>query len=96
MLKWPTLRDIGRDILLTGTGLVIVWSQLLLWVFQGRAPDTVLMAVGLAMLYPTARAHVKTVLGSPEAGSSSPSSPSASSPPALPSPPPEEGTGHGD
>jgi len=79
---WPVLRDAG----ITGTGLVIVWAQLLLWAVAGRTPSDVLMAVGLALLAPGATAHVKTVMGAGstgEAGSSSPSSPERSP---LPSP----------
>ena len=77
---WPTLRDAG----ITGTGLVIVWAQLLLWAAAGRTPSDVLMAVGLALLAPGATAHVKTVMGATgEAGSSSRSS-SEPSPPLLP------------
>ena len=87
-MKWPTLRDIG----ITGTGLVIVWSQLLLWDLSGRTPSDVLLAVGLAMLAPAASAHVRTVLGSPEAGSSSRSSPPPSAGASPPSPLPAEGT----
>lgn len=80
------LRDIG----ITGTGLMIVWSQLLLWDLQGRTPSDVLLAVGLGMLTPAATAHVRTVLGTPDgAGSSSHSSPSPSSPSSLSSPLPE-------
>ena len=91
MLTWPTLRDIG----ITGTGLVVVWSQLLLWDLHGRPPSDVLLAVGLAMLTPAATAHVRTVLGAPGghgAGSSSESSPPASSPPSPSSRLPEGGT----
>jgi len=88
-VKWPTLRDIG----ITGTGLVIVWSQLLLWDLSGRTPSDVLLAVGLALLTPAATAHVRTVLGSPEAGSSSSSSPPPSAPASPSSPLPEGGTG---
>jgi len=84
---WPVARDIG----ITGTGLVIVWAQLLLWAFRERAPDTELMAVGLALLFPAAQAHVRAVLGASEAGSSSQSSPPPPSPPSpsLSSPRPE-------
>lgn len=76
---WPMLRDAG----ITGTGLVIVWAQLLLWAAAGRTPSDVLMAVGLALLAPGATAHVKTVMGAGtgEAGPSSPSSPGHSPPP---------------
>ncbi len=74
---WPVVRDVG----ITGTGLVTVWAQLLLWAFRDRAPDTGLMAVGLALLFPAAQAHVRAVMGGPSAGSSSESS----SPPSLPS-----------
>lgn len=84
------LRDIG----ITGTGLITVWSQLLLWDLRGRTPSDVLLAVGLALLVPAGSAHVRTVLGIPsEAGSSS----GSSSPPSLPSSPspplPEAGSG---
>lgn len=85
LTAWPTLRDIG----ITGTGLIIVWSQLLLWDLDGRTPSDVLLAVGLGLLTPAATAHVKTVLGSGEAGSSSHSSPSPSPPSSPPSPLPE-------
>ena len=80
MPAWPTLRDIG----ITGTGLVIVWSQLLLWGLEGRTPSDVLLAVGLGMLTPTAAAHVRTVLGAAEPGSEAGSSSSPSPPPSPP------------
>jgi len=86
---WESIRDIG----ITGTGLAIVWSQLLLWVIVSRTPSDVLLAVGLGMLVPAAGAHVKTVLGSPGAGSSSDSLPPPLPPPSLPSSLPEVETG---
>jgi hypothetical protein len=82
---WPTL----RDFVITGTGLVIVWSQLLLWALRDRDPSDVLLAVGLGLVMPSASAHVRTVLTRPEAGSSSHSSPPQLSPQPLPSPPPD-------
>lgn len=86
MRAWLKLA-IRRDRVLTCTGLAIVWAQLVLWVWQGRAPDPLLTTVGVGMLYPTAAKHVRTVLGTPEAGSSSESSPPPSSAPSSPSQP---------
>jgi len=95
MNRWHWNRLAARDFGLTVTGLVIVWAQLLLWAFRERAADPVLTAIGLALLFPAARAHVRTVLNAPEAGQSSESSPPPSSPPSLPpsSPQPEEASG---
>jgi hypothetical protein len=90
---WHTMRPDLRDIVITGTGLVIVWSQLLLWAVRDREPSTVLLAVGLAFTVPSAAVHVRAVLGAPDPGSSSPSSPSPPQPPSSPSPLPEVGSG---
>ena len=87
---WSTAWALVRDIGITGTGLVIVWAQLLLWAFRERTPDTGLMAVGLALLFPAAQAHVRAVMSGPAAGSSSESSspplPPSSLPPSSPQP----------
>jgi hypothetical protein len=87
VVKWllkasPVLRDIG----ITGTGLAIVWSQLLAWALAQRTPSDVLLAVGLGLLTPSATVAVRTVLGAGTGGAGS-SSPSSSSPPSPPSPP---------
>lgn len=84
---WPTL----RDVVITGTGLIIVWSQLLLWDLYDRQPSDVLLAIGMGFTVPAATAHVRTVLSAaePEAGSSSSSSPPPSPPPSSP---PQEAT----
>lgn len=79
---WPTL----RDIVITGTGLGIIWVEFLLWVLLGRTPSETFLEFGAGLLLPAAGAHIRVVLkGTPAAGSSSPSSPSASPPPSSPS-----------
>ena len=83
---WPVVRDAG----ITGTGLAVIWVQVLS-AWWGHPPSDVLLAVGLGLTVPSAHAHVRAVLDRPGAGSSSPPSPPPPSPP--PSPPPPEGTG---
>ena len=96
-MKWLTkalltLREVG---IITGTGLVIVWSQLLLWIVLERPPSDVLLAVGVGLLPVGAAKHARTVVGASGgiAGPSSPSQPQPSSLPSLPSVLPEGGTG---
>lgn len=88
-MRWPHM----RDIVITGTGLAIVWSQLLLWALGVRVPSAVLLGVGVAFTLPAATAHVRTVLGTPEAGPSSSSLPPPPPPPSSPLPLPEGSSG---
>lgn len=74
MKTWPLL----RDILLTGTGVFVILSQ----VYSAR-PSDVLLAVAMGLTAPAAYEHVRALLSGPGGGSSSPSPPSAG---ALPSP----------
>jgi hypothetical protein len=66
-----------KDVLLTGTGLVVILAQ----VFSPR-PDGLLLGTGLALTVPTIAEHVKALLPSSGAPSSEP--PSRSTPPGSP------------
>jgi len=65
--------DLIRDIAITGTGLVIIWRQVL---YSGGHPSGLLLGVGLALTVPSVAAHVKGLLpdggGEPESSSPSP------------------------
>jgi hypothetical protein len=86
---WLTAWSLARDILLTGTGLWLIISQI-----GARDPSSTLIVAGLALVVPAAASHAGTVLSGPSAPhggqhSSSPPAPPPSSSPALP--PAEEG-----
>ena len=66
MNRWLLL----KDVLLTGTGLAVILSQ----VFSTH-PDGLLLGTGLALTVPTIAEHVKALLPSSGGGESSPSSP---------------------
>jgi hypothetical protein len=91
---WLTAWQLARDILLTGTGLALIISQMF-----AREPSSTLIVAGLALLAPAATEHAKSVLSGPSAPHGGPTSSSASAPTppssaSAPSPPPspEEGT----
>ena len=69
--------ELVRDIAVTGTGLVVIWRQLL---FSALHPSGLLLGTGLALTVPSVAAHVRALL--PSSGGESESS--ASSPPPLP------------
>lgn len=81
MNRWLLL----RDVLLTGTGLAVIISQ----VFSLH-PSDVLLVAGLALTVPSAAVHASTLLGARTVSLSSPSSPPPGVPPS-PSSPPEAG-----
>ena len=65
MNRWLLL----KDILLTGTGMALVLSQ----VFS-VSPSDVLLVTGLALTVPSVAAHAGSLLGGHTGGRSSPSS----------------------
>lgn len=96
-MKWQTTWLLIRDVLVTGTGLVLILSQ----VFT-RSPSDVLIAAGVTLTTPSLLAHAPAALsgrrkdghGEPE---SSPRSPSAGElPPPSSSSSSSEGDGDGD
>jgi hypothetical protein len=68
-VKWPTAWQIIKDVLLTGTGLVIIIFQI--W---SPHPSDVLLVVGLALTVPSAAGHAASILAGPGAHPSSGSS----------------------
>ena len=70
-----------KDILLTGTGMALVLSQ----VFS-RTPSDVLLVTGLALTVPSVAAHAGSLLGGHTGGPSSPPPPSPGAPESTPSP----------
>jgi hypothetical protein len=75
-VHWDTAWTAIKDILLTGTGMVLILSQ----VFS-HTPSDVLLVTGLALTVPSVAAHAGHLLaGHPGGGSSPPSPPSGSSP----------------
>jgi hypothetical protein len=69
-----------KDILLTGTGVAVIFSQVL-----SAHPDGLLLGTGLALTVPTIADHVKALLPSSGGGGSSPSSPPPTPRPSQPS-----------
>ena len=65
-LTWSTV----KDVLLTGTGMVLILSQ----VFSA-SPSDILLVTGLALTVPSVAAHAGALLGGHTGGSSSPPSP---------------------
>lgn len=82
-MKWQTTWLLGKDVLLTGTGLVLIISQIF-----ARQPSDVLLVTGLALTVPSVASHAVTLLSGPSTGARGKpgSSPSAASPGELPSP----------
>ena len=76
MNRWLLL----KDILLTGTGMALVLSQ----VFSS-SPSDVLLVTGLALTVPSVAAHAGSLLGGHTGGHSSPSPPPPGQPPSIPS-----------
>jgi hypothetical protein len=72
MNRWLLL----KDILLTGTGMTLVLSQ----VFSASPSDT-LLVTGLALTVPSVAAHAKNLLGAGTGGSSSRSPSPSGEPP---------------
>ena len=87
MNRWLLL----KDILLTGTGVGVIFSQVL-----SLHPDGLLLGTGLALTVPTIADHVKALLPSSGGGTGGPSSPSPDAPGRQPSPTPQRGGSTGD
>jgi hypothetical protein len=86
---WQTAWPLLKDLLLTGTGLVIIIFQI--W---SRSPSDIMLVAGLALTVPSAASHAASILAGPGAPHSSESSEphgGQASPPSSSSPP--EGTG---
>jgi hypothetical protein len=75
--------QLARDVLLTGTGLALIISQI-----GARAPSSTLIMAGLALTVPATATHVANVLSGPSAPRDQPPSPPPASPSSSPSPPP--------
>lgn len=79
-LIWPAI----RDVLVTGTGLAVIISQVL-----SATPSDTLLVTGLALTAPSVVGHARALLApaaSLRDGPSSPSSPPPGSPPSGSSP----------
>lgn len=90
-MKWQTTWLLIRDVLVTGTGLALIISQIF-----ARQPSDALIVAGLALTTPSLAAHGSALLSGPSStagpGPQPPSSSSSphGSPPS--SPPPTGGT----
>lgn len=78
MDRWLLL----KDILLTGTGMALVLSQLF-----SSSPKDLLLVAGLALTTPSIASHAKAILGGHTGGHSSPPSPPDGVPPSTSSSP---------
>ena len=79
-MRWQTAWQLIKDVLLTGTGLVLIILQVL-----ARQPSDILLVTGLALTVPSAASHAGALLSGPSAdgrghGPSSPSSPPGGEP----------------
>jgi len=84
-VKWATAWQLAKDILLTGTGLTLIVSQIF-----SRHPDGLLLGTGLALTVPSVADHVRALLPSSGDGESSPRSYAEIPPPSSSG---SEGTG---
>ena len=87
-MHWDTLWTGTKDVLLTGTGMVLILSQ----VFSAT-PSDVLLVTGLALTAPSVAAHARALLAPPHGGSSSPPSPPSGPSPSGLLPPEAAGNG---
>ena len=69
-MRWETAWQLAKDVLLTGTGLVIIILQI--W---SKTPSDVLLVVGLALTVPSAASHAASILSGPGVTPPSESSP---------------------
>ena len=76
MKWWQTAWQLLKDLLLTGTGLALIISQ----VFSHQ-PSDVLLVTGLALTIPSVATHAGTLLSPPSTGAHGPPSSSPSSSP---------------
>lgn len=80
VLRWDVLWAAAKDVLLTGTGIVLILSQVL-----ARSPSDILLATGLALTVPSVASHARVLLGGGTSGRESRSSPPSPPPGASPS-----------
>src|SRR5262249_38245218 len=71
--RWELIWAAVKDIMLTGTGMVLILSQV--W---SPTPSDILLATGLALTVPSVASHAKVLLTSSSSGPAPPSSPSSS------------------
>jgi hypothetical protein len=71
--------QLARDVLLTGTGLALIISQI-----GARSPSSTLIMAGLALTAPAAATHAASVLAGPSPHNQPPSSAPSSSPASPP------------
>lgn len=62
-MRWRPNWQLVQDIAILGTGVALIWPQLILWVWRDRSPSDILMAWGVGLLTFGAIPHVRTVLG---------------------------------
>ena len=79
--RWELIWAAAKDILLTGTGVTLIISQ----VFSA-APSDILLATGLALTVPSVASHARVLLSGSTSRSSPSSPPSGSSPSTSSSP----------
>jgi hypothetical protein len=75
MRWWPLL----RDTVVTGTGILVIFSQVL-----ALHPDGLLLGTGLALTVPSVAEHVKALLPSSGGQGTSPASPPHGQQPSSP------------
>jgi hypothetical protein len=66
-VRWSTSWAAVKDVLLTGTGMVLILSQ----VFS-KMPSDVILVTGLALTVPSVAGHAASLLQGPSAPRSSP------------------------
>jgi hypothetical protein len=67
---WKTSWQIAKDVLLTGLGMVAIYTQIL-----SPHPNGLILGTGLALTVPSVAEHVKALLPGSGESSSSPRSP---------------------
>lgn len=84
-VRWDVAWTAAKDVLLTGTGIVLILSQVF-----ASSPSDILLATGLALTVPSVASHAKALLSGPGGAPSSPPSPPPGSSPSTSSPPADE------
>lgn len=81
-VRWDLAWAAAKDVLLTGTGIVLILSQVL-----ASSPSDVLLATGLALTVPSVASHARVLLAGGRESRSSPPSPPPGAPPSTSSSP---------
>ena len=89
MDRWQILKDLLKDIVLTGLGVTAIYSQIF-----SEHPSGLILGTGLVLTVPSTAAHLKALL--PSSGGGGETLPSTPQPGAQPSQPSSRGVSGGE